>query len=279
MAKTVRFTREARDLIASVYPELALAEEVQGSAPQLIYTRSSPEHPRLVEKLALVKLRHGIAAADVMTSFAFRGPGVGGEKEYALGAIPVDTRIEELRVPLDKDFTTTLRFKLAILEDHTAPIREAHRSADAARMQLADGLPSVYRAWRSQLKPELSTVDAMLASESELQGVDEQTSAARRHKLFPYPLKALQQRRFDDFVAFLVANGRLSDAKDPAGRWLIDFWQRGRPVGTEELKTDKFVGDPCGRCAQFKTRGKVAQKLDATFGPHAEFVCSSCAKD
>jgi hypothetical protein len=123
----------------------------------------------------------------------------------------------------------------------------------------------------------LKDVKAMLASAPELQGVDPETAELRRHKLFPIPRDALQERRLASFRAWLVEHGMLSSSDDPAGSWLTSFWYEGRPRTSEELKLDKAVGDACADCRELRTRGSVTTKTDPVFGSHAVFICAKCA--
>lgn len=270
------FTALVRDLVQEVLPTYRLIESVVGSAPELIFLRpDSGDRPRLRERVWFSKLRWGIPEFDVGMDLEYLGPAVGAEPR-AYKAAPLGA--EQLRgLPVDDKVAETLRRELPNIDRHASDVFSRYYSRYPKMEALGNALPRLYLAWRGELPPELKDAPAMIASAPELQGVDEETAAVRQHELFPYPARALQERRLAHFRNWLVAQGQLSSADDPAGQWLFGFWYTGRPRTPEEFKIDKHVGDECAVCRDARTRGCLVDKVDPVFGSHCEFVCSKCA--
>ncbi len=273
MAKP-NFTNLVREIVQEVLPAYRLAESVGGSAPQLLFLRpDSNEHPLLQEYVWFSKLRWGIPEFDIGLNLKYLGPAVGGvPRAYA---VPLGD--EPRGLPIDAKVTETLRRELPNIDRHASDVFSRHDSLYPKMHALGEDLAQLYIAWRDQMPANLKDVRAMIASAPELHGVDEETATLRRHQLFPYPSRQLQERRLADFRKWLVQQGRLRSADDPAGHWLYGFWYEGRPRTTEEFKIDKNVGDECAVCHETRTRGSVVTQSDPVFGSHTEFVCAKCA--
>jgi hypothetical protein len=269
------FTDLVRKTVEEVLPEYRLAETVGGSAPQLSFLRPpSSERPLLQEYVWFSKLRWGIPEFDVGLDLKYLGPAVGGARR-AYHAAPLGA--EQVRgLPVDDHVAETLRRELPGIDRRAADVFAAYHAVYPRMRALGDDLPALYLSWRGQMPAELKDAPSMIASAPELQGVDEETAALRRHKLFPHPARALQERRLRDFHEWLVRSGRLEAGGDPAGRWLFGFWHGGRPRTTEELKIDKHAGDECAVCHELRTRGRLMEETDVAFGSHVQFVCSKC---
>ena len=274
MAKP-EFTAMVREVVQEVLPAYRLTETVRGNAPQLLFVRpGSDERPLLREIVWFSKPRGGLPELDVGLDLEFLGPAVGGApRAYVAAPLGIEP---PRRLPVDGDVAGTLRHELPGIDRHASDVFSRYYSLYPAMQALGDDLAQLYVAWRDHMPAELKDARAMVASAPELQGLDEETAAFRRHKLFPYPARALQERRLARFRTWLAEQGRLSSADDPAGHWLLGFWNGGRPRTSEEFKIDKNVGDECGACHQTRTRGRVIEKVDRLFGSHSEFVCNKC---
>lgn len=266
-------TELVQEVVAEVLPRYRLAETVGGGAPQLVFVRpDSGDRPLLREKVWFSKLRWGLPELDVGLALELLGPAIGG----APRAYPAAPLGPERRVKVDPDLLETLRRELPEIDRHASEVFGLHHPPYPRMQALADDLARLYLAWRGEMPADLRDVPAMLASAPELQGVDEETAALRRHKLFPSPGRELQARRLAHFRRWLTERGRLAAPEDPAGFWLNGFWETGRPRTAEELRIDKHLGDECAVCHEMRTRGRVVTKTDPVFGQHAEFVCTKC---
>jgi hypothetical protein len=206
MAKP-NFTALVREVVQEILPAYRLAETVAGSAPQLLFLRpESGDRPRFQEYVWFSKLRWGLPEFDVGVDLKFVGPAMGGTSR-AYFAAPLGA--EQTRgLAIDDKVAETLREELPNIDRLASERFGRHYPLYPKMKALGDELAQLYVAWRDQMPADLKDVHAMIASAPGLEGVDAETATLRRHKLFPYPSRQLQERRLAHFRQWLVERRR-----------------------------------------------------------------------
>ncbi len=243
------FAQSVKSSMAHYFPTWKLDSQTAGAGPSLTYVK--PVNQQYANVREMIYFSQGLNFPSVEIDFQVSySSQIGTGRKYEF--------LFTLESTGQSEFGTSAEFERwfsANAKNLEAKFDKCYKSFHADYQALENLMVCImeqYKAWYGTAKPKF-TNDELLDLEKTRNDAEYESFChyLRKEKLLP-------KKQFFEIV--------------------VTQWFDQRPKRREDFE-ELYIGNDCGICGENKERGKFIDEIDPIFGPHCEFICSSCLKE